>query len=350
MPTKEEDIDLLFEKGTKQSLWSIIIKYGFCIIVVLSFIWGIIIVFSIHIEIQGQLVNLAGFILSLAGGFVCNIFATKLLEKMKVSRMESKSAQKMELIKKLAKEDLLIDILKQVNYYDNKYCEDYNITARLKKKTQYEKMFTCELKYRYKKKYNSRNLIFQFVRIRNEKERAQENDRDISNSYLNNEFYYVSDERDFFDHDTELDEDCYASSYKLTHLEIMDANNETVLLKYNKISIEGSENICRYEAKIPANFPIEDNLLTMHYTLEYIIEKDSYTYFSFELPTKGIRVEFDFEDVDDEIDIFVLDFLNSHIGPHPLHKPEDKKIILTKKEWILPKSSILFNWYKKREE
>lgn len=350
MPTKEEDIELLFIKGTKQSLLSIILKYSLCIIVVFLFIWGVTKAFSIQIEIQGQLINLAVFILSLVGGFVCNIFATKLLEKMKVSRMESKSAQRIELIKNLAKEDLLIDILKQVNYYDNKYCEDYNIRARLKKNTQYKNMFTCELNYRYKKKYNSRDLIFQFVRIRNEEERAQENNRDISHSYLNNEFYYVSDERAFFDHDTELEKDCYAYSYKLAHLEIMDANNEAVPLKYNKIKIEGSENICRYEAKIPANFPIEDDLLTIHYTLEYIIEKDSYTYFSFELPTKGIRVEFDFEDVDDEIDIFVLDFLNSHIGPHPLHEPKDKKIMLGKKEWILPKSSILFNWYKKKEK
>lgn len=348
MPTKEEDIELLFKKGTKQNLLLMIFKYSSCIIAVFLFIWGITIAFKIQIEIEGQLINLAVFILSLAGGFVCNIFATKLLERIKASKIESKSAQKIELIKNLAKEDLLIDILKQVNYYDNKYCEDYNIRARLKKNTQYANMFTCELNYRYKKKYNSRNLIFQFVRIRNEEERSQENNRDISHSYLNNEFYYVSDERDFFSQNVEQ-KDCYANSYKLTHLEIMGVDNEAVTLKYNEIAINGNENICKYEAEIPANFSIDD-LLTIQYTLEYVIEKDSYTYFSFELPTKGIRVEFDFEDVDNEIDIFVLDFLNSHIGPHPLHEPKDKKIILAKKEWILPKSSILFNWYKKREE
>lgn len=347
MSAKEEDINLLFKNGNqkKRKWWYFVIG---CFLFYLLFS-GVKKAFNLQILVEGQTISFAIFLLSIVFGFICNIIATWVFEKYKLSAMESDSTKRIDLIKNLAKEDLLIDILKQVNYYDNKYCEDYNIIAYLKKHPLHDSLYKCEVHYSYKKKKPNRNLIFQYIRIRNDVERASENEKNISHSFLNNEFYYVSDERDLKMFLSDIEDSKIEECYKLTHLEIRDSSDEIASVSYQKNNMIGCGNICRFDAEIPGKFSVDDDMLTIKYDLEYLIEKDSYTYFSFELPTKGIRVEFDFSDVADEIDCYVLDFLNSHIGPHPLHSPEDKKIILSKKEWILPKSSILFNWYQKRK-
>ncbi len=247
------------------------------------------------------------------------------------------SSDPQKLSNRLAREDLLEEIMEDLNYYGNRYCENYYITTRLEQSDN-SKFYICKVKYTYGKIIKDRELLFKIIKIRSEEQHKEnENDiQDISEQYIKHEYYYTLNELDLLATVTPEELKNY---YKIYNLFI---NNER---KIDLIEI-GSQNI-ELKASIPEDVSLSDALL-ISYTVEFPIEKESTVSFTFELPTKSIACEFDFSDLKNEIDVNGQAFFSSKQGPVSIIENDAGKIEFKHNKWILPKSSLVFIWWAKK--
>ena len=272
-------------------------------------------------------------------GLLANLLASYLYDDFRNKYRKKVDNLKINQIKSLANHDLIKDIFNDLAYYDNYYCKDYTIEIKLKKSTFSDNLFEYHVKYKYKKILKSRDLIFKFVRIVGDSDvsEIEQNEVSLSQNYMNNEFYYTFDERSF----SEISK--YDQCYKLKSLDII-VDDRLKQLKFDRTF---SINNIIYKSTIDFDIEIRDKLIELNYEVVVPIEKESFYYHSIELPTQTVRCEFDFTEVANEIEFNSADFLSSHRGPLNLHKSGDTIIKLFKDDWVLPKSTFLFVWYKK---
>ena len=200
-------------------------------------------------------------------------------------------------------------------------------------------LLLCKVKYRYNKVFKNNKLIFKFLRIRNDEQIAviEHDETKLADSYLENEFYYQFDERSYPEIESQ------SNLYQLMYLEVIIDGKPTRLDP--KLKIE--PNLIEYTTTIESKNNTYPKPITIDYEVQYIIEKESHLFFTIELPTKNVRCEFDYSEVADIIDLYAYDFISSHRGPTLLHAKDEYKIRLMKSDWVLPKSSFMFIWYKK---
>lgn len=251
---------------------------------------------------------------------------------------QNKDKTKIDKIKELAEPELTTEILKDLNYYDNKYCIDYEIEAELSQLEDKQNFMIMKVKFQYKKNIKSPDMIFKFVRIRNENDNKhlEDNNKKIRN-YLKHEYYSIFDEREF-----KPDEE--GKYYKLNHVYVSSPGFATESLN---LECEKKDNIIIYTATMDEQILHNSSFVTIEYEVEYPVEIDSFYYFNFELPTKNANIKFDYKEVQNLINVYSTDFISSYKTPRSLQNLNEPIIRLNYHSWLIPKSSILFIWYKK---
>lgn len=278
------------------------------------------------------------FVVSVFIGLIGNILATIIWAKYLEGHFKSQQKNKLLKIKSFAHPELIQDVFKDLRYYDNRYCSNYIIETKLTKHPTLD-LLVCNVKYSYDKVFKNNKLVFKFIRIRNDEQVTdiEINETQLADSYLENEFYYQFDERSY----PELNEQ--TDLYKLTYLQVVIDGKPTRLRPLEKKDPHFVEYSTTFENN-PSSYP---KAITITYEVQYVIEKESHLFFTIELPTKNIVCEFDYSEVKDILDLYGYDFISSHRGPTLLHVKDESKIRLIKSDWVLPKSSFMFIWYKK---
>lgn len=339
----KQDISKLFERKppSKKILILWLVAFIIVLLVGLLIYLGMFSTTQIKIEWEKEgKKNFIVFLLSFSIGLIGNLLASVVYELISRRYSEKQETDKISSIESLGDKRLLIDIFNELKYYDNRHCEDYVVNAKLKKHPTASNFFICEVKFHYKKILNTKDLIFQFVRIINECDvsSVEKDKTQLADNYLKNEFYHIFDERGF----PKMDDNDII--YKLNYLEVLSDGERATRLETKETK---TNNTIKYEANLGSHIPLKSKLITIDYEVEFMMEQESHASFSIELPTKNIRFEFDYSEVYHLIDLYGYDFLSSHRGPVPLHSLNEPKIRLVKEDWILPKSSFLFIWYKK---
>jgi hypothetical protein len=343
MTLQKLEIPKLFDKKPPSKKTLILWLAGFTIVLLVGLLMSLGMFSTTKVNIEWEQdgkKNFIIFLLSFFIGLIGNLLASVVYELINRKYFESQEADKIKNIESLGDKRLLIDIFNELMYYDNRHCEDYFVNAKLKKHPTLNNFFICEVKFHYKKILNTKDLVFQFVRITKESDinKIDSNKIPLAENYLKNEFYHIFDERGF---PSMKDKDIV---YKLNYLEVLTDGERATRLTTKETK---ENNTIKYEANLGSHISLESKLVTIDYEVEFMMEQESHASFSIELPTKNIRFEFDYSEVYNHIDLYAYDFLSSHRGPVTMHSLNETKIRLLKEDWILPKSSFLFIWYKK---
>lgn len=232
-------------------------------------------------------------------------------------------------LKSIANTDLLSSALSNLDRYNGIYCKAYMIDVKLTK-SNYSSLLKCSVTYHYIKNIKNTELRFRFIRITNEDEAdTADLDRDY---HIENEYYYRSDERTF-DKGLITNKD-----YKITKLLINDIRQQ--------FKVSESGNIIDYSCVL--DISKINTEISLSFSVEYLVEMDSFTFFIFDFPTNGVECNFDYSTVADKIDLYSYNFINSEKGLSKMHDREElKHSYKDSKCWALPKSNFLFIWYKK---
>ncbi len=218
-----------------------------------------------------------------------------------------------------------------VRTYGQRYCEDYSVSIVLKK-TENDYVYLCQIHYDYKKVLNSRTLRFVIKPIRN----ATDHGEVDPVRYIQNEFYYVMDERVLIKHVGPSELDKY---YKISTICI---NNEEFVEPIRQQEI----NSFSYVVEVPHSVTLTKPL-KLSYTVEFPVEVESFIAISIELPTKFFTCNLDYTDIKNSVDLSAATFLSSNHEPLSPTDSRDGVIEYKHGRWILPKSSAVFMWWKK---
>ncbi|MBX7227755.1 MAG: hypothetical protein K1X55_17095 [Chitinophagales bacterium] len=343
MSNKDNIEDLLEERKIPTSIFFVL----FSICVVLAIVIGIFLLNNSHISFrfknETNRITFILFILSIISGVLGSLVASLIYKYMEVKFYDIHNNNILKRLKSIGNDGLLISIFNEILYYNKRHCEEYVINVRLKKSSFSNDLLECITTYSYKKKLDNRNLSFQFIRITNDKDVTEidliNNDTFLMDNYFNNEYYYCFDERSYPEVANIVDK-----FYKLNSLEIKTKNGKIEKQHLTKTT-EGSNII--YQSTLKKDIDIENELIELHYQVIYPVEFGYISCFTIELPTKNVRFEFDFSEVQDCISVYPFDFLSSHKGPSKLHQSGETVIKYAKDGWILPKSSFVVAWFKK---
>jgi hypothetical protein len=112
--------------------------------------------------------------ISVFAGFITSLFATFFYEYNK----SLKNAEKLKFLRNIAHKDLLADIVSELQFYNNRYYEFYNITGTLKH-SEVKNFVEVTIDYSFRKVLNKGSVDLQFIRIRNEDERQRLKEKKI---------------------------------------------------------------------------------------------------------------------------------------------------------------------------
>ncbi|WP_321492041.1 hypothetical protein [uncultured Desulfobacter sp.] len=257
-------------------------------------------------------------------GFLTSVLATIFTSYL----VKTQNENKIQIIKKIAIKELLVDVFNELSFYDNRYALDFEINAKLSK-SDIDDMLNMMVDYKYKKLIKSPRLIFHFIRFRGNKPLTLK-----GSNNLEKEFVMTFDESEV-NHVTE-------SEYKVIFCNIR-LNNEFMEIPLER-QIVGDDVI--YNGEISQSKFIPNSIIEFNYRIQCPIQNESFVDFNFDLPTKNIECRFDFKEVKDEIVIGANNIISSHKGPHYFEKGDTTEFHMTYRNWVLPKSSFLFIWWK----
>jgi len=245
----------------------------------------------------------------------------------------------------LSNEDELWDFLKnELSFFKENRCYDYTIKAWLKK---YNKdFFQSIIEYQYTKKINHKKLEFKINRMYKEDHFREKKDE---NDVLKFERSIDFDERIFHEQTKDLSHDAIKDLYDITGLKVNvygeDDEQKFALSMASQDGSRGTELVFSTE-ELPDKFM--GKRVTLRYTVKCIFEKTSYVYFDTDLPTKGFSLDFDYNEVVNEIDIDCVDFLSSYKCVSIGDKPDNHTFSPRRNGWVIPRSSFIVIWSEKR--
>ncbi|WP_157986750.1 hypothetical protein [Chitinophaga alhagiae] len=287
----------------------------------------------LHIEEWFNSKDFINYFISVVAGFIVSILATYFWEWYKVRRETTLVGY----MQSMAPANLLNIFVKDLEFYRKRHLENYKITTYIHK-TDKPGFFRIRKEISYFKSLQHKNTLdIEFFRITNEKEREEGNNRNRNFSFVDHEFGYTFDETDF-EHSNLTNED-----YVL--------ENAEVRLNRRPLKMKRSEfNHCvRYTADVPIKLRPLSEFVEVSFVVEYYLEKDSYMNFIFDLPVKGMTSELIYTEVSDEIFIGGAYYLSSDREHPPFDRGENDKLYLTHDGWILPKSSLVYIWWKRNK-
>lgn len=325
------DLDRIFhEKQVKpKNVWIVFLV----VILILVFLGALPLFLFAIVNITSDLnlrTSYIYFVIGIAISLIINFISDYVWSRLSKNIEKKKEKKKIDSLKKIANPELTKYVLSNLNSYDGVYCEGYTILASLLENHN-SPLLTCRVVYSYKKLVRNRILKFKFIRIRNEEDVDRFEDEKYA--HLDHEFIYRSDERSFGD--VVINN----SNYKVTEVSI---GNRPIRIK--PIILENT---------IVYSYPVEtselNTLLDIKFTVEYLVEKDSFTFFHLDFPTKGVDCSFDISALkNNKVELYSYDYINAHEGLSKLHeKGALVHSYVNTKCWSLPKSNLLFIWYEK---
>lgn len=242
--------------------------------------------------------------------------------------------KRLKSILSLARKDFILEFLKECRYYDNRYCENYNTSIKLEKHNDLDGFFFCKMEYNYRKTLRHRQISMRIDRLKKDSEQNENNKTDM---YLEHEFYWKLDER-------EIKENFPLTNYIIKNLFI----NKEHQIDLERID-DNNSGCIRFEGYIPKQISLDD-MVELSYIVRFPIESESVINIVYELPTKGVKLKFDYNLVKDDVDFYSQLFISSRNGPTSV--VDDEGIDFYEKEfqyagWLMPKNGCYFVWWRK---
>lgn len=273
------------------------------------------------------------YFINLIAGFIISVLAAFFWEKAKSKKQENLITY----LESIADTSMLNDIIEEIEFYNKRYFKDYSIVANIKSCSK-KNFLKLDITYSFKKRLNKSKIEIQFFRVTNEQQRQEAIKRKKNYSYLDMEYYDTFDETDFGEGQFLSDQD-----YNVEKSEIKIGGEP---IKLTKLTID---NVISYEADIPFKLKNNNDLQAIEYTVSFLLEQDSYLNFIFDLPIDGLKCELKYEDVHQEIYIGGSYYVSSSREHPPFDRGEDNSFYINHNGWILPKSSVVFMWWKKKK-
>jgi hypothetical protein len=153
---------------------------------------------------------------------------------------------------------------------------------------------------------------------------------------LDLEYFDSFDETDF-ENGNEFSED----SYGVIKNSVLIDNHQILLTRTVK------ENEILYTGSVPPSIAKKDTSVDISFSIQFLLEKDSYLNFIFELPIQELECAINYEDVRDEIFIGGTYYLSSNRDHPPFDRGRrEHEFFVKQKGWVMPKSSLVFIWWK----
>lgn len=246
--------------------------------------------------------------------------------------------KRLETIRNIASPALLEDVMDTLDHYNGRYCEDYRVEIKLHEHAHRMPFLLCRITYEYKKYRGQEPFVFRIVRIRNEtdQEAAGRTPTSLTNNYLQHELFYVLNEIDLIKYENTASLDTF---YRIFNLQI---DGQTAAL----MPVDNNPLHCIAE---PTAAESGRRLYHLKYSIEFPFERESVLYPSIELPTNGFLCSFDFSEVKNEILVWSQAFFSSKVDPTASIEHEDGFVNYNYRGWLLPKSSVVFTWWRRNE-
>ena len=215
--------------------------------------------------------------------------------------------------------------------FNKRFMEDYHIRVRLQPIEGNSDALLCVLEYDYHKTLDRRHLDFKLIRIRDhtQQQSQQAEATLIDELYTTNEYYYELDERTLSEA-VQSREDLYV---------IRDLAVDNVRYPLERAA-DG------WVSRLPPDFELGP-AHRVTYVVTFPFELDSYIRCVLELPTHRSTFKLDYSAVRNLVSVTPLDFLTPRRARGEIvNNHEAGEITITHPGWTIPKSGILFLWWK----
>jgi hypothetical protein len=246
--------------------------------------------------------------------------------------------------KELPLDELQDSLLENIAFFDGRRCYDHTVRANLKKYKG--KYFRCCTTHTYTKTIsaNDGNKLKFCINRMWKKEHFGRNNND-NKSHFEYERSMDFDERKCHDILENWNSD---DIYNVIELSVKKDGREPERIDITKKHGEKAhdEQYFVFEATLPS---WATGKITLKYTVQSIVEKNSYVYFDIEIPTNGFTMEFDYSEVQKLVDISCVDSVSSSKGSFILDS-DTGKFDRERQGWILPKSGFVVIWTEKNKD
>ncbi|MDQ3130516.1 MAG: hypothetical protein M3Q99_07125 [Acidobacteriota bacterium] len=237
--------------------------------------------------------------------------------------------KKLHRLQNLSNKDYLTELLQAVDQYKGAYVEDYIATVKLCKHPS-NQLITVKIRFEYKKYPVTNQIIITIYRLTNESDAKDL--QFIVQERAVKEFVWQQDERTFpIPVDPKIEysvKNLWVGKSKCT----IDA-----IIKDNEITATGN---------IPGVVDIS-GLQSIEYQVKLPFETESILALTHDFPTLNATVNFDYSEVSDIIDVYVLTMAGLNDNPIP-HDTNDPFLIRYKhRGWLSPQNGYVIAWWRK---
>lgn len=252
--------------------------------------------------------------------------------------LEDYEDKKLRELRNITNYDFLTKLLNDLKKFNHTYAEDWHVNIKLTTMDSdindaiRDNFYKCTISYSYKKNIKTNKIKMIFYRIFNENDIDDiPKHIDLANEY---EFYWIMDERKW---PRVVDN----SSYSISNL-IVNTNSATLNRK-----IDSNEII--YNANIKDIKPIANGseYFDISFDAKFLVEKADTIKISLDVPTKNARIVFDYSNIKEEIVTYGMESIS--FTDNPIMKEEDDAWKFVYNDWLMPKNSFVFCWWKKND-
>lgn len=286
-----------------------------------------------------------------AATFILNALISISASLLAVFLVNRANTLRMDVIRHLARTDLLESVLNVIGAYRQRYAEDKHYHLKFDRLRQAPDGFTaieCTLYVRERIRPNRRHLVVDFRKLRRSEGESNELEAGLTTSLVDP---LVPDELHSVDV-TEIEKHFAKEDLPFRGVTEITINSDPrvfdgACVEDRKARKQSSvDNRERWVVDLMRDDFKKDEIVDVECKYLFFLETTGYFFFEASEPTRGFNCSIDYSSLIGQMNCYVIESIHATEHTHDVKKHRSGVITVSTDEWILPRGNVSFLWYK----